>query len=40
MTTPSPEEEGMLDAADVSIPDDPDFLPEEVLADDDAEPDA
>lgn len=41
MTTPSPEpEEGSLDAADVDIPVDPNFVPEEVLDDDDAEPNA
>jgi len=44
MTEPTPtnstDEDGMLDAADVTIVEDPNFVPEEVLPDDDAESDA
>ena len=39
-TEPLPDEEGMLDASDVVIEDDPNFVPEEVLADDDADANA
>lgn len=33
-----PTDEGLLDAADVDIEDDPNFIPDEVVDDDDAEP--